>query len=108
MIPAVCIDSDNKPEEVDLSEWINKGANYHITHIWFHPHQGVQGCSLKEVRLTEKSDPYRTFALKRFAVTAEAMQKLVQMMRDCSELNDFDIYKLIRESELETVEIETK
>jgi len=105
MIPAICIDANNKPEEVDLSEWITKGMQYHITHIWFHPFQGVHGCSLKEVSMTEKSDPYRTFALKRFAVTEESMKALVQMMRDCSELNDFDIYKVIRESELQIIEI---
>lgn len=106
MIPAICIDSSNKPEEVELSEWINKGAVYHITHVYFHPFQGLRGCDLKEVRLTKKSYPYGTYALKRFAVTEENLQALFKMIKDCSELNDFDIRKAIRESELQLIETE--
>ncbi len=105
MIPCTCIDADNRPKEVEMSEWITKGMKYHITHVFWHPGQGINGCSLREVRLTKKSHPYGAYALKRFGVTQEAMTALIQMMRDCSELNDFDIYKAIEESELQTVEV---
>lgn len=105
MIEATCLDADNRPKEVEMSEWITKGMKYHITHVFFHPGQGIQGCSLREVRLTSKSHPYGAYALKRFGVTQEGMKALVEMMLACSELNEFDVYKAIEESELQTVEV---
>ena len=87
-----------------MNEWINKGATYHITHVYFHPHQGIQGCSLKEVRLTDKSYPYETYALKRFGVTPENWSALIQMIHDCSELDKVNINQLLNESELQRIE----
>lgn len=103
MIECLCIDSDNKPKEVQLSEWISKGMKYHITHVYFHPNQGIQGCSLREVRLSSKSYPYESYALKRFAVTPEGYLKLLEMIKICSDLNDLDIKELLKESELNII-----
>lgn len=103
MIETLCIDSADMPEEINRSEWISKGMKYHITHVWFHSMQGIQGCSLKEVKLTEKSYPYATYKLSRFAVTPEGLLELIQMMKDCSELNEVDIKKLLRQSRLNIV-----
>lgn len=104
MIDCICVDSANRPKEVDMSEWITKGMKYKISHVYYHPGQGIQGCELREVRLTKKSLPFGSYRLSRFAVTKEGYNALVQMMKDCSELNDFDIYKAIRESKLQTVD----
>lgn len=104
MIPTICINSRNRPQEVPQNEWITKGMQYNITHVFYHPEQGIQGCALKEVRLTYKSSPYETYALNRFAVTQEGLKDLIEMMKLCSELNEVDIMKLIEESELQTVE----
>lgn len=100
MIECICIDAGRKPKEVPLGQWIQQGFKYHITHVYYQPKQEIQGCSLKEVRLGKESVPYETYRLSRFAVTKENLEKLYQMMRDCSELNDFDIIELIKESEL--------
>ncbi len=104
MIPCICIDAGSKPKEVHAGQWIQKDFKYHITHIFYQPRQGIQGCALKEVRLDARSAPYETYRLSRFGVTEENLQKLIQMMRDCSELNDFDISELIKQSELEIIE----
>ena len=103
MIPTTCIDASNKAPEIFTGEWITKGMTYHITHVFYHPSQGIQGCSLREVRLTGRSLPYGSYRLNRFAFTPEALQQLIQMMQDCSDLNDFDVLKLIEESELVTI-----
>ena len=100
MIKATCINSKNKPAEVQLSEWINEGWQYTITHVFYHPKQGIQGCALREVRLTAKSTPYESYALSRFGVTPQELDKLIQMVIACSELNDIDVRKLIEESNL--------
>lgn len=101
MIPCYCIDASNKPKEVFIGEWLTEGMKYHITHVFYHPKQGIQGCALREVRLTGKSKPYESYRLSRFAVTEQGYQDLLQMVKDCSELNDMDVLKLIEESEIE-------
>ena len=103
MIECLCINAENKPKEVHPGQWLQKGFKYHITHVYYHPNQGIQGCSLKEVRLGKESAPFETYRLSRFGVTEENLEKLIQMVRDCSELNDFDIHNLIEESKLEII-----
>ena len=104
MIQCICLDSKNRPEEIPMGKWISEKMKYHITHVWFHPAQGIQGCSLHEVRLGKESEPYSTFRLSRFGVTLENLEKLIEMMNACSDLNLLDITALIRESELEIIE----
>lgn len=104
MIPAICIDSSNRPEEIPLGKWINKGFIYHITHVFYHPGQGIQGCLLKEVKLGAESEPYVAYRLNRFGFTQENLDKLRQMIVDCSELDNFDVNRLLEECELEVME----
>lgn len=99
MIECICIDSKNKPEEIPLGRWIQEGFKYHITHVFYHPDQGIQGCTLHEVRLTGCL-PYTSYRLSRFAMTQENLLLLMEMIKDCSELNDLDISELIKGSEL--------
>ncbi len=101
MIECICIDSNNKPDEIPLSKWINKDFKYHITHVYFHHGQGIQGVTLHEVRLTKECYPYVAYRLNRFAMTQKSLQELIQMIKDCTELNDFDILELIKESDLQ-------
>jgi hypothetical protein len=103
MIPALCIDSSNRPKEIPMGKWIQSGFKYHITHVFFHEKQGIQGCTLHEVRLGAESTPYISYRLSRFALTQENYDKLLQMIIDCSELNDFDVNKLLEECELEVM-----
>jgi len=100
MIKCLCINSKNKPEEIPMSKWIQEGFKYHITHVYFHPKQGIQGASLHEVRLGSESLPYESYRLSRFAIDQEDLTKLIQMIEDCSELNTIDIEKMLKESEL--------
>lgn len=100
----VCINDSDKPEEVHPEEWIVKGKEYEITHVYYHELQLIQGVLLKEVKMTKRSEPYCSYKLSRFAVTLENFRNLIQMMKDCSELNEVDIKKLLRESELQVVE----
>ena len=103
MIECLCIDSSKKPPEIPLGRWIQKGFKYHITSVTFQPRQGIQGCYLREVSLGYDCLPYETYRLSRFAVTQDNLLKLIQMMKDCSDLNYFDINELIKQSELEIV-----
>jgi hypothetical protein len=65
--------------------------------------QGIQGCSLYEKPLDESCAPYESFRLSRFAINAENLERLIELIKDCTELNDVDVKKLIEESQLELV-----
>lgn len=104
MVQAFCINDNDKPDEIHPDEWVKAGEIYHITHVYHHPIQGVQGVELKEIELTSRSYPYESYKLSRFAVTMNGFIQLLEMMMNCTELNAVDIEKLLRESELQVVE----
>lgn len=105
MIRAICINDKKKPKEVQKNEWIQEGVWYNITHIYIQRNQGnIQGCELKEVKLTFRSAPYETYALYRFGILDEDMPKFIELCKACTKLDEVDIKKLIEESELQTVE----
>jgi hypothetical protein len=103
MIECLCIDAKNRPEEVPMKKWISEGMKYHITHVYYHSMQGIQGCSLHEVRLKD-CPPYNAFKLSRFAFTKKSLEDLKVMMKACSELNEIQISALLADCDLVTHE----
>jgi hypothetical protein len=105
-IPCICIDDKNRPEVIPISKWVKEGDEYNITHVYLHKFQdgGIQGVSLYEKPLDESCAPYETFRLTRFAFTEEGISMLVELITNCTELNDFDVRKLLEESELQIQE----
>ena len=102
-IRCVCINDNNKPKEIPISKWIKKDSEYHITHIYWHIQQKIQGFELAEIFLDDNCLPYQSFAANRFAIYKEDINKLEQMLKDCTSLNDIDINNLIEELNLELV-----
>jgi len=103
MIPCICIDDKNRPKEVPPQMWIMEGIEYHITHVqYFTKQNNIQGVYLHEVKI-KNCPPYEAYRLSRFAFKEEDVPKLIQLMKDCTELNDIDINKLL-EQELVTHE----
>lgn len=101
MVPCICINAKNKPDTIPDKQWINEGSMYHITFIYYHTVQGIQGVELKEVNLNG-CDPYESYRLDRFAFTIDGLKQLFALMKSCTELNDLDIEELIKEQELIT------
>ena len=104
MIKATCIDDTNKPVQIPSSKWIKLDESYHITHIYYHPNQGIQGCDIYEKPLGEECYPYETFKLSRFAINVTDLERFIELAKNCTELNNIDIKNLIKESQLEIVE----
>lgn len=102
-VPCVCIDAKNRPSVIPPSMWINEGTEYHITHVYYYPNQGIQGVLLEEVSI-KKGLPYDSYRLSRFAFTKEAIFQLIELIKLCTELNDVDINKLLEQSEIEVLE----
>jgi len=95
MVKCICIDDSNKPKEIPKRLWVEKGKEYHITHIYFHNMQFISGCELKEKRLTKYCYPFESYKLSRFGFTHEALKQLIELMKACSELNEIDIKEMI-------------
>jgi len=105
MIHCICVDDANKPKEIPAEKWVEKGKEYHIIHVSFHPMQGgIRGVTLSEISLDEKCMPYETYKLSRFAIKLEDYGKFIELAESCSDLSKIDIQKLIEESELQVVE----
>lgn len=100
MIPCICINDKHRPREIAESKWVKKGEEYRISHIYWHPNQGIQGCDIYEKPLDHTCYPFKTFALFRFAIKSEDLDKLIQLMKDCTSLSDVDVQKLLEESTL--------
>ena len=111
MIPCICVDDTNRPDEIPESHWIKSGTLYHITDIRTIVKQGnILGVELNEINLVELNVVYRYFKLPRFAFTLDgliALQKLISESRELCQLDDLtrdnDIMELIKR---QTVEIE--
>lgn len=103
-VPCLCIDDKNRPKEIPPQMWIMEGIQYNITHVYYHPNQGIQGVLLEEVQI-KNCPPYESYRLTRFAFTEEGFKQLKELMENCTELNNIDINKLIEESNLEKIEI---
>lgn len=99
MIPTLCINNKNKPTEVSDGQWIQEGFKYHVTHVYYHPNQGIQGVELLEVKL--KGTKYVSYKLSRFAFTEEGVRQLIEMMKACSDLNELQITELLNEALLQ-------
>jgi hypothetical protein len=99
----ICLDDTNRAKEIPVNKWVKKDEFYTITHIYYHPKQQIQGVELAEVELDDSCYPYVSFALKRFGILAEDLEKFKALLKDCTDLNDIDISSLIEESNLELV-----
>lgn len=78
-----------------LTKWLVKGQEYHITHVYNNIQQnGIKGVELFEHDISE-CVPYNCYRLGRFAFTEDNLNKLIEMMQDCTELNNVDISSIV-------------
>ena len=99
MIKVICINDKNRPVEIPTNHWIKLNEQYHITHIFKMINYGnVIGVTLKEIDLYSLKDcPYHQFRLDRFAIHQDDLEKFLKLAQDCSDLNDVDLAKLMKE-----------
>lgn len=103
MIKCLCIDDTNLPPIPDYRK-VKKEETYHITHIYKMVNQrNIIGCDLYEKPMGEDCKPYEHWRLSRFAISADDIERILQLAKDCAGLNDLDIEEikeLAREGEL--------
>ena len=99
-VRCICIDDKNKPNEIPTSRWIKHKEIYHITHIYYHPIQNVKSVLLKEVSLDSSCAPYEAYILNRFAIFKEDLDKFKALIKQCNDLSEININKLLEETEI--------
>jgi len=63
----ICIDADNKPQNVPVVEWVQEGDMYTVTRIVkMGLQKDIYGFLLKEIQLSSKSFPYELYNASRF------------------------------------------
>ena len=94
-ISCICIDDKHKPLEIPSARWVKEGEEYHIVHV-YHQHQqkGIKGVELSEFDISD-CVPYNCYRLDRFAFTEENIRKLVELMQECTELDNIDISSIV-------------
>ena len=105
MIECFCINDKDKPVCIPESRWVKLGEKYHITLVTIHPHQGgIQGCELSEISLDESCAPYEFYKLDRLAIDINDLHKLIELIKDSTDLDGVDVAKWIEESQLTIAE----
>lgn len=63
----ICIDADNKPQNIPIKEWVKEGDMYNVTKIVrMGLQKNIYGFLLKEVQLSSRSFPYELYNSSRF------------------------------------------
>ena len=63
----ICIDADNKPQNIPIEEWVKEGDMYNVTRIIrMGLQKDIYGFLLKEVQLSSRSFPYELYDSSRF------------------------------------------
>lgn len=101
MVRCICTDSSKKPKQIPKSKWIVANEMYKITHVFYHPNQGIQGVSIYEKPLDESCAPYESFRLSRFSIPLDDINKFIELLKNCTDLNDIQIQELINSVEFE-------
>lgn len=93
MIKCICINDKGKPFIIPREKWIKKDNKYHITHIGTTLGTNVLCVTVAEITLGKEYYPYEGFRLDRFAFTQDNLLKLIELMKNCSELNNIELPK---------------
>ena len=97
-IKVICINDKDKPAEIPQEKWIKKGEMYTVIHISVHLNQNrIQGATLAEITLDESCAPYEAFRLNRFAFRLTDLQALIDLMKNCTGLDEVDVRHLIEQ-----------
>lgn len=99
MIETVCINDKNKPKEIPANKWLKEGQIYNVIYTVTVLPQKQLAFHLAEIELDESCKPYEYFLANRFAFTQENLEKLMELIKDCSE-TAFSLEELLEQTEL--------
>ena len=102
MVECICINDANRPKQIPVNKWVKEGDLYNVIYTVRVLPQNKIGVHLQEIDLDESCMPYEYFLLNRFAFTLSGLEKLQQLIKDCTD-TDFSLKKLMEQTELQEV-----
>lgn len=96
-VECICINDSNRPKEIPQSKWVNEGEKYTVIYTVTVLPQKQLGFHLAEIELTDNELPYEYFLASRFGFTQDNLQKLIELIKDCSEI-DFSMDELLEQT----------
>ena len=97
MINCICINDKNKPKEIPEHKWVKEGEEYTIIFAIVVLPQRKIGFQLEEIMLDESCHPYEYFLAERFALRQEDIERLIQFIYECTQIN-ISVKELIKET----------
>jgi hypothetical protein len=103
MIPCLCINAKDKPNDIPLSKWVEYNEQYRITYVCRVLPSNVLAYSIYEKPLDESCAPYLYFSAERFSVRDEDVQKVIDMYNELGDILPNDVLQeLLENSKLVT------
>ena len=97
MIKCICINDKNKPNEIPAHKWVKEGEEYTIIFAIVVLPQRKIGFQLEEIMLDESCHPYEYFLAERFALRQEDIERLIQFIYECTQIN-ISVKELMKET----------
>lgn len=100
MVKCICVNDKNRPKEIPPSKWIKKDEEYHVIYTVTVLPQKQLAFHLAEISLDECCVPYEYFLANRFGFTEENLLLLMELIKDCSDI-EFSMDELLEQTSIE-------
>lgn len=97
MVKCICINDKNRPSKVPPHKWVKEGNEYTIIFTLIVLPQKTLAVQLEEIDLDESCMPYEFFLANRFAFTQEELEKLIEFIKECTQVN-MSIKELLKQT----------
>ena len=100
MVECICVNDKDRPKEIPPSKWIKKDEEYHVIYTVTVLPQKQLAFHLSEISLDECCVPFEYFLANRFAFTEENLMLLMELIKDCSDV-EFSMDELLEQTSIE-------
>ena len=97
MIKCICINDKEKPSRIPAHKWIKEGEEYTVIFTLVVLPQKQLAVQIDEIDLDESCKPYGFFLANRFAFRAEDLERLIEFIKECTQVN-MSIKELLKET----------
>jgi len=87
MIKCICINDKNRPSRVPENKWVKEGEEYTVIFTLVVLPQKTLAVQIDEVDLDESCRPYSFFLANRFAFRTEDLERLIEFIKECTQVN---------------------
>lgn len=87
MIKCICINDKNRPSRVPETKWVKEGEEYTVIFTLVVLPQKTLAVQIDEIDLDESCRPYSFFLANRFAFRTEDLERLIEFIEQCTQVN---------------------